>query len=156
MVSADALRWSLVLSTRLGWWIGVSMLAALCTVSPAAAADAYEGKPISSVKFDPERQPLTLDQLLAMMPLHVGQPLRGSDLRETIQRLYQTGEYTDIAVDATTEGDGVALKFITKPAFFIGYVAVDGVPDPPNEGQLLVASKLTLGAPYAVLFEKLS
>src|SRR5271165_6632252 len=109
MVPADALRWSLVSSTRLGWWIGASMLAALCTVSTAAAADLYEGKPISSVKFDPERQPLTADQLLAMIPLRVGQPLRGSDLRDSIQRLYQTGEYVDIAVDATPAGDGVAL-----------------------------------------------
>lgn len=116
--------------------------------SPAAAADSYEGQRIASVKFDPERQPLTSDQLLAMLPLRVGQPLRGSDLRDSIQRLYQTGEYTDIAVDATLESGGVALKFITKPAFFIGYVEVEGVPEPPNEGQLLVATKLALGAPY--------
>ncbi len=147
MVPADALRWSLVL-TRLGWWISVSMLAALCTVSSAVAATSYEGEPIASVKFDPERQPLTSDQLLAMLPLHVGQSLRSSDLRDSIQRLYQTGEYTDIAVDATLENGGVALKFITKPAFFIGYVEVEGVPDPPNEGQLLVASKLALGTSY--------
>jgi len=147
MVPADALRWSLVL-TRLGWWISVSMLAALCTVSSAAAADPYEGQPIASLKFDPERQQLTYDQLLAMIPLRVGQPLRGSDLRDSIQRLYQTGEYADIAVDATLEAGGVALKFLTKPAFFIGYVAVDGVPEPPNEGQLLVASKLALGTAY--------
>jgi len=124
------------------------MLAAL-TVSTAAGADPYEGKPIASVTFDPQRQQLTSDQLLAMIPLRVGQPLRGSDLRDSIQRLYQTGEYADIAVDATLEAGGVALKFITKPAFFIGYIAVDGVPEPPNEGQLLVASKLVLGAPYA-------
>jgi outer membrane protein assembly complex protein YaeT len=124
------------------------MLAVLCTASPAAAADSYEGQPIASIKFDPERQPLAADQLLAMLPLRVGQPLRGSDLRDSIQRLYQTGEYTDIAVDATLETGGVALKFITKPAFFIGYVDVEGVPEPPNEGQLLVASKLALGGPY--------
>lgn len=123
------------------------MLAALSTASPAAG-DSYEGQLIASVKFDPERQPLTYDQLLSMLPLRVGQPLRGSDLRDSIQRLYQTGEYADIAVDATPATGGVALKFITKPAFFIGYVEVAGVPEPPNEGQLLVASKLALGAPY--------
>jgi len=148
MVPAVALRWSFVL-TRLGWWISVSMLAALSTASPAAAANSYEGMPIASVKFDPERQPLTLDQLLAMLPLRVGQPLRDSDLRDSIQRLFQTGEYADIAVDATLDGGGVALKFLTKPSFFIGYVDVEGVPEPPNEGQLLVASKLALGAAYA-------
>jgi outer membrane protein insertion porin family len=125
------------------------MLAALCTVSPSAAANSYEGMPIASVKFDPERQPLTSDQLLAMIPVRVGQPLRGSELRDSIQRLYQTGEYADIAVDATLETGGVALKFITKPAFFVGYVDVEGVSEPPNEGQLLVATKLALGAAYA-------
>jgi outer membrane protein insertion porin family len=124
------------------------MLAALGTVSLAAAANPYEGQPIASVKFDPERQPLTSDQLLAMIPLRVGQPLRGADLRDSIQRLYQTGEYTDIAVDATLDTGGVALKFLTKPAYFIGYVEVNGVPEPPNEGQLLVATKLALGAAY--------
>jgi outer membrane protein assembly factor BamA len=77
------------------------MLAALCTVSPGEAADPYEGKLIASVKFDPERQQLKYDQLLAMIPLRVGQPLRAADLRDSIQRLYQTGEYADIAVDAT-------------------------------------------------------
>ena len=38
---------------------------------------------------------------MAMLPLRIGQPLRASDLRDSIQRLYQTGEYADIAVDAT-------------------------------------------------------
>ena len=147
MPAGDAIRWSIV-STRLGWWIAMPVLAALGTVLPAAAANTYEGQPIASVKFDPERQPLTLDQLLAMLPLRVGQPLRESDLRDSLQRLYQTGEYADIAVDATLAAGGVALKFLTKPAFFIGYVEVYGVPDPPNEGQLLVASKLALGTPY--------
>jgi len=125
------------------------MLAVLATAPVTSAADPYEGRPIASVSFDPERQPLTYDQLLAMMPLHVGEPLRGSDVTDSIQRLYRTGEYEDIAVDATLKDGRVALKFITTPAFFVGYIAVQGVPEPPNEGQLLVASKLTLGAPYA-------
>ncbi len=94
-------------------------------------------------------QQLTFGQLMAMLPLRIGQPLRASDLRDSIQRLYQTGEYSDIAVDATLAPAGVDLKFITKPAYFIGYFDVNGVGEPPNEGQLLVATKLTLGGPYA-------
>lgn len=125
------------------------MLAALCCFQANAAASSdYEGKPIVAVEFDPAAQPLTFDQLMAMLPLRVGQPLRASDLRDSIQRLYQTGEYADIAVDASAFPAGVALKFITKPAYFIGYFDVTGVSEPPNEGQLLAATKLTLGAPY--------
>ncbi len=124
------------------------MLAVLCSILLNAASNEYEGKPIATVQFDPAMQPLTFDQLMAMLPLRIGQPLRASDLRDSIQRLYQTGEYADIAVDATLAGPGVNLKFITKPAYFIGYFDVNGVPEPPNEGQLLVATKLTLGAAY--------
>jgi outer membrane protein assembly complex protein YaeT len=148
MLGGDALKWSLV-STRLGLWIGMPMLAALCSILLNAAPNDYEGKPIASVQFDPAMQPLTFDQLMAMLPLRIGQPLRASDLRDSIQRLYRTGEYADIAVDATLAPAGVTLKFITKPAYFIGYFDVNGVPEPPNEGQLLVATKLTLGGEYA-------
>ncbi len=124
------------------------MLAALCSILLNGAPNDYEGKPIAAVQFDPAMQPLTFDQLMAMLPLKIGQPLRATDLRDSIQRLYQTGEYADIAVDATLAPAGVNLKFITKPAYFIGYFDVSGVPEPPNEGQLLVATKLTLGTPY--------
>lgn len=148
MVPADALRWSLV-SIRLGLWISTPMLAALCSILSNAAPNEYEGKRIASVQFDPAMQPLTFDQLMAMLPLRIGEPLRASEVRDAIQRLYQTGEYTDIAVDATLAPDGgVTLKFITKPAYFLGYFDVKGVPEPPNEGQLLVATKLTLGDDY--------
>lgn len=124
------------------------MLAVLGSLQLAAASSQYEDKPIASVSFDPAAQPLTFDQLMAMLPLRIGQPLHASTVRDAIQRLYQTGEYADIAVDATVSPAGVNLKFLTKPAFFIGYFDVSGVAEPPNEGQLLVATKLTLGAPY--------
>lgn len=125
------------------------MLAAICSILLNAAPNDYDGKPIAAVQFDPATQPLTFDQLMAMLPLRVGEPLRASDLRDAIQRLYETGEYTDIAVDATLAPAGVNLKFITTPAFFVGYFDVKGVPEPPNEGQLLVATKLTLGGDYS-------
>lgn len=125
------------------------MLAALCSILLNGASNEYEGKPIASVQFDPAMQQLTFDQLMAMLPLRIGQPLRASDLRASIQRLYRTGEYSDIAVDATLAPAGVNLRFITKPAYFVGYFDVNGVPEPPNEGQLLVATKLTLGGDYA-------
>ncbi len=117
MVSADALRWSLV-STRLGWWVSVPMLLALGGRSLSALPDQYEGQPIASIQFDPAKQPLTRDQLLAMIPLRLGEPLRGSDVRDAIQRLYQTGEYQDIAVDAVPGASGVVLTVITKTRTF--------------------------------------
>jgi outer membrane protein insertion porin family len=148
MVPADALRWSLV-STRLGWWISVPTLAVLIWSPVAAAPEQYEGRTIASIQFDPGKQPLPTDQLLNMLPLRPGDTLSNSSVREAIQRLYATGEYVDIAVDASLGTSGVSLKFLTKPSYFVGHVGVSGVPEPPNEGQLVVATRLQLGTEYS-------
>lgn len=137
------------MSTRLGWWVGVPILLALGANSLVALSDSYEGQPIASVQFDPEKQPLSRDQLMAMIPLRPGERLQGSDVRGAIDRLYRTGEYADIAIDATSSPAGVVLKILTKPNYFVGHVSVSGVPEPPNEGQLVLATKLELGAAYS-------
>ena len=124
------------------------MLAAFCWIPLRAAPEQYEGKAIASIRFDPERQPLTRAQLLAIIPVKSGQSLVVSDIRDSIDRLYRTGEYADISVDATLAAQGVILTFVTKPAYFTGNVAFDGIPEPPNQGQLLVATKLQLGTEY--------
>jgi outer membrane protein insertion porin family len=78
-------------------------------------------------------------------------------LRQAIQNLYATGRYADIAVDAqrvhltgaAQRGtEGVALRFITQRAYFVGSVNIVGVKQPPNNGQLVSAAKLGLGVPY--------
>lgn len=125
------------------------MLLALCGMPLSALPEQYEGRPIASVRFDPAKQPLTYEQLMAMLPLRPGQPLRGSDVRDAIQRLFQTGEYADIAVDATLGASGVILTVVTKPNHFVGHVAVNGVSEPPNEGELVLATKLQLGTDYS-------
>ena len=137
------------MSTRLGLRISVAALAILTRIPIATAASNYEGKPIADIQFEPERQPLAIDKLKALLPLRIGQPLRASDVRDAIQRLYATGEYADIAADATLGPNGVILKFLTKPTYFIGNVRVTGVPEPPNQGQLVVTTKLELGAEYS-------
>ncbi|HLK21701.1 MAG TPA: POTRA domain-containing protein [Bryobacteraceae bacterium] len=137
------------MSTRLGLRVSVAALAVLTGIPYANAASPYEGRPIADIQFDPEKQPLETGQLKAMLPVQTGQPLRADDLRAAIQRLYATGEYSDISVDATDAANGVTLRFITKPAYFIGNVRVTGVPEPPNQGQLTVATKLQLGADFS-------
>jgi outer membrane protein assembly complex protein YaeT len=48
-----------------------------------------------------------------------------------------------------TPGSGrVALRFITKRAYFVGRVVVENIKEPPNGGQLSSATKLRLGTPY--------
>ncbi len=147
MVAAGALRWSLVAAV-LGLRVRALALLVLCYLPVMAAPAEYDGKPVASIRFDPAQQPLTLEQLIQISGLRTGAPLTAVDLRAAIQRLYSTGEYSDIQVDAAIVNGAVELKFITQPAWFVGHIAVSGVTEPPNAGQLTIATKLQLGSEY--------
>ncbi len=70
------------------------------------------------------------------------------DLRQSIQNLFASGRYSDLAVDAEETDSGVSLRFLTKRAYFVGRLLVTGVKEPPNNGQLTSATKLRLGMPF--------
>lgn len=125
----------------------LTFLALHVLAAHSVAAD-YFGTPISGIAFDP---PLAIEARAAsenVLSVRVGQPLERSALRESIQALFRTGRYSDILADASVGADGVQLTFLTKPAWFIGNVRVDGVMRPPSTGQLINATKLSLGTIY--------
>jgi len=128
----------------------LAALSLFCALPSLAAPGDYEGKQVSAILFDPPRQPLPDAQLKAMLPIQVGQPLKEGAIPAALQRLYSTGEYFDIAVDASSAGEGVALRFITRGAFFVGRVVVVGASEPPTTAQLETATRLQLGAPYVI------
>jgi len=109
---------------------------------------AYYGKRIASILFEPSRQPLTRDQLGLSLQIRPGDVLDEINLSRAMERLWATGRYEDIVVEAETVAEGVALTFRTSPAYFISSVRVEGVPEPPNPAQLSNSTKLNLGDPF--------
>ncbi len=134
----------------------VALLAGLALAfAPAFGQDTpesrWEGRPISRIEYDPVQQPLPLEELNRLLPLRVGISLRMEDLRDAIQKLYSTGRFSDVSIDANADdanadGPGVALRISTEFNYFIGGVNIAGESDPPNRNQLISASKLELGA----------
>src|ERR1039458_1801673 len=122
----------------------------LLAVHPAALlaqAQKYEGKQVLTIQFDPKVQPLDLSELHDILPLQTNQPLRMADVRASIERLFATGRYADIQVDAQPYNDGtkdgVIVRFLTKNSWFIGAVTAAGrISSPPHAGQLENASAL--------------
>ncbi len=107
------------------------------------------GKRISDILFEPARQPLTRDQLGLTVQLRPGDTLEETSLSQAIQRLWATGRFSDIVVEAAEDSNGaVALTFRTRPAMFVGEVTVDRVPEPPNVAQLANSTRLSLGDPF--------
>ena len=140
----NLVRWPLAFLSR-----AILLLAAAQPGNLQAQYQKYEGKPVLNIRFDPPEQPLEGSELFQILPLKRDQPLRMSVVRASIERLFATGRYADIQVDAEAFNDGVIVRFITRNSWFIGNVSVDGkIDDPPNRGQLANAARLDLGQPY--------
>ena len=131
-------------------------LVLLAVAHPAALRaqfQKFEGKQVLTIQFDPKVQPLDASELHDILPLQLNQPLRMSDVRASIERLFATGRYADIQVDAQPYNDGtrdgVIVRFLTKNSWFVGAVTVTGrVSSPPSVTQLENTTGLDLGQPY--------
>ena len=117
-----------------------------------AQTSKYEGQPIADIQYVPAEQPLTAAELADIVPLKKGAPLRLADVHAAIERLYATGAYEDIQVDgepAPAPAAGVTVRIVTENSWFVGNVAVLGhISDPPNRGQLVNVTRLSLGQPF--------
>jgi len=129
-------------------WIIVGLLATPFPALAGKLADGLEGKPIARIRFDPPLQPIPDEELAQLLPFQPGDAVTGTGVREAIARLYATGRYQDILVDAQSLGETVELRFLTEPSWFVGRVTVEGVPAPPNRGQLINATGLELGQEF--------
>ncbi len=129
------------------WNLLVPLLCLIPGIVSGAVED-FIGKSIGQIAFEPKRQPLTPDELAGILPLKKNEPLRLAAVREAIERLYATGRYSDIVVEANLEENLVVLRFVTKGTWFVGRVSVESVPFPPSTEQLAYSTNLGLGSPF--------
>ncbi len=94
-------------------------VAALGRNTQIAPAQNVEGRTIQRIDFDPPNQPLPRDELDRLLPLRVGSPLHQADVRQSLQKLFDTGRFADVAIDAEPMGDGVALRVATQLSYFV-------------------------------------
>ncbi len=131
---------------------GFFVVLAIAATQPSALraqGQKYEGMTVRNIRFLPDIQPLEAAELHDLLVLKINQPLRMSDVRASIDKLFATGTYTDIQVDAEPYQDGVAITFHTTNSWFIGAVSVSGhLSSPPNSSQLQNAAELNLGQPF--------
>ena len=112
-------------------------------------ADDFKGKVVTAIQYDPPAQPLDMRDLERMQLVQQGQPLDPKQVAGTIDRLFSSGLYDDVQVDARQNGTGVTLRFITRPRRFIGHVGAHGdINDPPNRAVIINEAQLALGTPY--------
>src|ERR1700686_1758187 len=129
--------------------VGALSFAALAPAADLAPTRDYQGLTIEQIRFIPPSQPVARAELTRLIPFTTGSPLRLEDVRTAIKRLYGTGEYSDVEVEAEPGSSGVVVVIRTTEQWFVGGVEVQGkVSQPPNEGQLANATRLELGNPF--------
>ena len=116
--------------------------------APGFAQD-FSGKTIMGVVFEPPNQPIDKRDLSRMQLVHEGEALDPRNVAATIDRLFSTGLYDDIQVDAEPSSGGVSIRFLTIPRRFIGHVGAEGdMKAPPNRAVIISDAQLPLGTPF--------
>ncbi len=122
----------------------------LLAFGPTLQGQEFAGKIITAIHYQPVRQPIDPRDLDRMLMVQAGRALETNQLAATIDRLYRSGLYDDIEVDAEPSGSGVDLTFITQARRFIGHVGAGGdIKDPPSRAVIIGDSQLYLGQPFS-------
>src|ERR1700722_174459 len=83
----------------------------------------FEGRIIGRIDFNPPEQPLPRPELEALLPFHENSPLHRADIRAALQKLYATGRFANIAMDASLEtapqAGEVTVTISTELNFFV-------------------------------------
>ncbi len=109
----------------------------------------FAGKVITAIHYQPALQPIDPRDLDRMLMVQTGRALETNQLAATIDRLYRSGLYEDIEVDAEPTGGGIELTFITQARRFIGHVGAAGdIKDPPSRAVIIGDAQLYLGQPF--------
>jgi outer membrane protein insertion porin family len=89
----------------------------------------------------------TLDEerLLASLSQKPAEKADPAKLRDDLRKLFESGKYTQISLQAQITGESVALTYHTLPRFFVGVVYVSGTPQHVSADRLIGATKLQLG-----------
>jgi outer membrane protein insertion porin family len=127
---------------------GFSLLFILAIGTVARTQD-FSGRMVTSIQYDPEKQPIDSRDLQNAQLVRAGEPLDLKQVAGTIDRLFATGLYEDVQVDAEPSDNGVSLRFVTRSRRFIGHVDAKGnISDPPSRSVILSEASLSLGAPF--------
>lgn len=131
-----------------GRYLPISIIFVSIISLAQAQVSRFEGERIAAIQYLPSQ---TLDpaDLAKAQPLKVGGTLHATEVAEAIDRLFATGRFEDIVVEAQPAGDAVIVRFVTSLNFFIGGVNVAGkIVQPPNRGQVSTSTQLSLGTDF--------
>ncbi|WP_103932350.1 outer membrane protein assembly factor [Bryocella elongata] len=116
---------------------------------PALASSVWsrQGMMVKDIRFDGVTFPAG-DPLPAKLTQKADQPLDAEKVRADLRRLFASGRYRDLAVNAEPNGDGLTLIFTGTPRYYVGRVTIVGVPNERLSSLFEFSTKLEPGTPF--------
>jgi outer membrane protein insertion porin family len=109
--------------------------------------EGWAGLPVREIRFVGVGRS-DLDPLPSQLPQQQNAPLDPVKVRASMRRLFQTGLYRTMAVDAQKQDAGVVLTFTGTRTMFVGRVTVHGVKNTQLNNQLSYTTRLRPGTPF--------
>ncbi len=139
----------MVVSFLCRFQVGVLLLTACLVSSACAQQQDFTGQTVVAVQYQPAAQPIAPQDLERMQLVLVNQPLNPRQVAATLDRLFSTGLYDDLQVDARPAPGGVIVTFVTSARRFVGHVGAQGrITDPPSRAIIISDAQLYLGTPF--------
>jgi outer membrane protein insertion porin family len=115
------------------------------------ALSRYEGGIVRQIEF---QGIAGTDQamLRSLLPIHENDPLVKEQLQQSLRRLYATGRFAALDVEAeTAPGGGITLTYVAKENYFNGQIQVEGLKSSasPRPSDLVNSTRLDLGELFA-------
>jgi outer membrane protein insertion porin family len=122
-----------------------------CALSAVAVVDAQdsllEGRRVEEIRVVDEAG-RKVTEPLPSLPLEPGKPFNIETERESLRKLYATGDYADIRVSAAEEAGGLRVDFTVRRNYFNNAVRIEGLKEPPTQATALASLRLGLGEPF--------
>jgi len=119
----------------------------LACVSLQAQEAQFEGQPVVEVRVVDESA-RNVPESTPPLPLQAGKLFDFASERESLRKLYFTGDYADIRVTASPIAGGLRVDFVVRRNYFNNIVRIDGLKEPPSEPAAIAALRLGLGEPF--------
>jgi outer membrane protein assembly complex protein YaeT len=106
-----------------------------------------EGRSVTQIRVVDESGK-KVDETIPPLPLVPGKPFDFDVERQSLRKLYAMGDFSDIRVATSNEGNGVAVDFVVRRNYYNNLVHIEGLKEPPSEAAALAALRLNLGEPF--------
>jgi outer membrane protein assembly factor BamA len=118
----------------------------LMTHSLVAETSRYFGRPVARIAFVSD-DPIDVAKLQSLVSVVPGRILEPQPIRNSIERLYQTREFSYIEVEAEESSEGLVVRFKLRPNFFFADFRLGG--DQVLKSSLSRLAQLPMGESYS-------